>query len=39
MTAIFPRNDNMAVMPVMNSINGNTADSNGRLFQGMMNPD
>jgi lysophospholipase L1-like esterase len=56
-TAIFPRNDNMAVMPTINRINVNLAkvadgkrvrylnindklaDSDGRLFQGMMNSD
>ncbi len=56
LTAIFPRNDNMAVMPVINKINDNLsrmaggkirylnindklADKDGRLFDGMMNPD
>ena len=57
LTAIFPRNDNMAVMPTINQINSNLAkladgkhvrflnindklaDSDGRLFDGMMNPD
>ena len=56
-TAIFPRNDNIAVMPTIDKINrnlaklanGNTirylninarlADSDGKLFEGMMNPD
>jgi lysophospholipase L1-like esterase len=56
-TAIFPRNDNMALMPTIDKINGNLskladgkiirylsvnarlADSNGKLFDGMMNPD
>jgi lysophospholipase L1-like esterase len=56
-TAIFPRNDNMAVMPVIDgvnrsleqfadgktvrylNINSKLADSSGRLFEGMMNPD
>jgi lysophospholipase L1-like esterase len=56
-TAIFPRNDNMAVMPVINGINDNLAkladgkkirylnvndklaDSQGRLYQGMLNAD
>ena len=55
LTAIFPRNDNMAVMPEINRINENLArladgtkirflnvndrlaDSEGRLFEGMMN--
>ena len=55
LTAIFPRNDNMAVMPEINRINENLAsladgknmrflnvndrlaDSEGRLFDGMMN--
>jgi (4-O-methyl)-D-glucuronate---lignin esterase len=55
--AIFPRNDNMAVMPVIDGVNRNLeqfadgktvrylnvnsklADSSGRLFEGMMNPD
>jgi lysophospholipase L1-like esterase len=54
MTAIFPRNDNMAVMPTINKVNENIArladgkkirylnvnsrlaDSNGKLFEGMM---
>jgi lysophospholipase L1-like esterase len=54
---IFPRNDNMAVMPVINRINANLAgsvpsgkvrflnindrlaDANGRLLDGMTNPD
>ncbi len=53
---IFPRNDNMALNPVINRINSNLsklapgqkvrylnindklADSEGRLFEGMMNP-
>jgi lysophospholipase L1-like esterase len=53
---IFPRNDNMAVMPLINQINDNLskfadgkkirylnindklADKDGRLFDGMMNP-
>jgi lysophospholipase L1-like esterase len=53
---IFPRNDNMAVMPTINKINDNLAkfadgkkirylsvndklaDKDGRLFEGMMNP-
>jgi len=56
LTAIFPRNDNMAVVPAINrindrlskmagrrirylNINGKLADQNGRLFDGMMNPD
>jgi lysophospholipase L1-like esterase len=57
LTAIFPRNDNMAVMPAINRINGQLAvladgkrvrflnvndklaDAEGRLFEGMMNPD
>jgi lysophospholipase L1-like esterase len=56
LTAIFPRNDNIAVMPTINKINDNLfrlagpkiryvnindrlADKNGRLFEGMMNPD
>ena len=56
LTAIFPRNDNMAVMATINKINQNLArmagpqlrylnvnsrlaDSEGRLFDGMMNPD
>jgi lysophospholipase L1-like esterase len=56
LTAIFPRNDNMAVMPTINRINDNLAnlaggrirylnvndrlaDKEGRLFEGMMNPD
>jgi lysophospholipase L1-like esterase len=56
-TAIFPRNDNMAVMPAIDRINRNLAkladgtkirylnvnarlaDSNGKLFDGMMNAD
>jgi lysophospholipase L1-like esterase len=54
---IFPRNDNMAVLPTINKINGNLskladgkkirylnvndklADSDGRLFEDMMNAD
>jgi len=57
LTAIFPRNDNIAVMPIINAVNANIAkfadgrkiryldinnklaDANGRLFEGMMNPD
>ena len=57
LTAIFPRNDNMAVMPIINGINARLAgladgkrirflnvndklaDAEGRLFDGMMNPD
>jgi lysophospholipase L1-like esterase len=56
LTAIFPRNDNMAVMPTINRINDNLSkmaggkirylnindrlsDTDGRLFDGMMNPD
>ncbi len=56
-TAIFPRNDNMAVMPTIDKVNANLsklangkdirylnindqlADANGKLFEGMMNPD
>jgi lysophospholipase L1-like esterase len=56
-TGIFPRNDSMAVLPVINRINDNLskladgnkirflnindrlADAEGRLFDGMMNPD
>lgn len=56
-TGIFPRNDNMAVMPVIDKINSNLsrladgkkirylnvndklADRDGKLFDGMMNPD
>ena len=56
-TAIFPRNDTMAVMPAIQKINHNLskladgkkiryldinsmlADPNGKLFDGMMNPD
>jgi lysophospholipase L1-like esterase len=56
-TGIFPRNDNMAAVPVINKINNNLskladgkkirflnindklADSDGRLFDGMMNAD
>jgi lysophospholipase L1-like esterase len=57
LTAIFPRNDNPAVMPAIQrinsrisrladgakvrflNINGKLADADGRLFDGMMNPD
>jgi lysophospholipase L1-like esterase len=57
LTAIFPRNDNMAVMPVIDrinarlaqladgkrirflNINDKLADADGRLYEGMMNPD
>jgi lysophospholipase L1-like esterase len=56
LTAIFPRNDNIAVMPTIDRINDNLsrlagpkvrylnindrlAEKNGRLFEGMMNPD
>ncbi len=57
LTAIFPRNDNMAVMPAINRINARLAgladdkrirflnvneklaDAEGRLFEGVMNPD
>src|SRR4051812_4131964 len=57
LTALFPRNDNIAVMPTINRINENLAkladgkrvrflnindqlaDKDGRLFDGMMNPD
>lgn len=57
LTAIFPRNDNMAVMPTVTrinarlagladgrrirflNVNGKLADAEGRLFEGMMNPD
>ena len=55
-TAIFPRNDNIAVMPTIDRINANLskmaggkirylnvndklADKDGKLFDGMMNPD
>jgi (4-O-methyl)-D-glucuronate---lignin esterase len=56
-TAVFPRNDNPAAMPIINGINENLsnladgqkvrflnindklADRNGKLFDGMMNPD
>lgn len=56
-TGIFPRNDNMAVMPVIDKINDNLsrladgkkirylsvndklADRDGKLIDGMMNPD
>jgi lysophospholipase L1-like esterase len=56
-TGIFPRNDNMAVMPIINKVNHNLskladgkkvrylsvndklADADGRLYDGMMNPD
>lgn len=55
LTGIFPRNDNMAVMPVIDAVNGSLAkfadgrkirylningelaDAQGRLFDGMMN--
>ena len=57
LTAIFPRNDNMAVMPEIDRVNANLArmadgrtirfvnvndrlaDKDGRLLDGMMNPD
>ena len=57
LTAIFPRNDNIAVMPVIDRINASLAslagggkirylninrklaDEQGKLFDGMMNPD
>lgn len=57
LTAIFPRNDNLAVLPIIDAVNRNLAqfadgeqirylnvnnklaDSNGRLFDGMMNRD
>ena len=57
LTAIFPRNDNPAVMPIINGINDNLAkladgkkirflnindklaDRDGKLFDGMINPD
>ncbi len=57
LTAIFPRNDNMAVMPTIDrinsrlarladgihirflNVNGRLADGQGRLLDGMMNPD
>jgi len=57
LSAIFPRNDNPAVMPIINKINDNLskladgkkvrflnindelADREGKLFDGMMNPD
>jgi lysophospholipase L1-like esterase len=57
LTAIFPRNDNLAVMPIINKTNENLskladgkkirflnineklADRDGKLFEGMMNPD
>jgi lysophospholipase L1-like esterase len=57
LTAIFPRNDNFAVMPTIDRINQNLskladgkhvrfvnvndklADPDGKLFDGMMNPD
>ena len=57
LTAIFPRNDSMAAMPVIDRINANLArladgtrvrfitvndrlaDSDGRVYPGMMNPD
>jgi lysophospholipase L1-like esterase len=56
-TGIFPRNDSMSAIPIINKINDNLskladgkkvrflninnrlADSDGRLFEGMMNPD
>ena len=56
-TAIFPRNDNMAVMPIISQVNRNLgqmadggkirylninaklADRDGKLIDGMMNPD
>lgn len=56
-TGIFPRNDNMAVMPVIDKVNNNLsrladgkkirylnvndklADRDGKLLDGMMNPD
>src|SRR5207247_1735378 len=51
LTAIFPRNDNRAVMPIIDRINGNLskladgqrirylAERDGKLFDGMMNDD
>ncbi len=57
LTAIFPRNDNMAVVPLIEKINANLAtladgkrirflnvngklaDTDGKLFEGMMNAD
>jgi lysophospholipase L1-like esterase len=57
LAAIFPRNDNIAVMPLIDAVNRNLAgfadggrirylnindklaDPDGRLFDGMMNPD
>jgi lysophospholipase L1-like esterase len=57
LTAIFPRNDNMALMPAINrtnkrlrgladgkrirflNVNDKLADADGRLFEGIMNPD
>ena len=57
LTAIFPRNDRMELMPIIDrintrlaaladgqrirflNVNNKLADSNGRLFDGMMNPD
>ena len=57
LTGIFPRNDNMAVIPTIDRINANLsgladgkrvryininnrlADTNGRFFAGMVNPD
>lgn len=57
LTALFPRNDNMAAIPTINkinpsiatfadgkkirflNINDKLADKDGRLFDGMMNPD
>jgi lysophospholipase L1-like esterase len=56
-TAIFPRNDNIAAMPIINDVNSDLAqiadgmkvrylnindklaDAEGKLFDGMMNPD
>lgn len=56
-TGIFPRNDEMILMPVINEVNASLArmsdgtrirvlqindklaDAEGRLFEGMMNPD
>jgi lysophospholipase L1-like esterase len=38
-TGIFPRNDNMALLPVIQSINSKLADRQGKLFDGMMNAD
>jgi len=57
LTGIFPRNDNIAVMPIIDGVNRNLerfadgktirylnvndelAGADGRLFEGMMNPD